>query len=95
MDIDETRQAYERATQMDIGTARDMIEDLQIEREQLLRQIARLERKLKTWRGIADKVFTFNTGCLPGCRKALMCSCGFEHYRAEHNAELAEAHKND
>lgn len=80
---------------MDIGTAKDHIEDLQQERDALLRQIAQLNRKLKTWRNIADKVFTFNTGCLPGCRKALMCSCGFEHYRAEHNAELAEAHRND
>lgn len=95
MDIDETRRAYERATQMDIGTAKDHIEDLQQERDALLRQIAQLNRKLKTWRNIADKVFTFNTGCLPGCKKALMCSCGFEHYRAEHNAELAEAHRND
>lgn len=93
MDIDETRNAYERATQMDIGTAKDMIDDLQIEREQLLRQIAGLNKKVALWRSIADKVFTFNTGCLPGCRKALLCSCGFEHYRAEHNAELAEANR--
>jgi len=91
VDIDETRRAYERATQMDDGTMRDMIEDLQIEREQLLRQIARLERKLKTWRNITHKVFTFHNGCLTGCRQYLLCTCGYEHYRAELTAEMVEA----
>lgn len=94
MDIDETRRAYERATQMDIGTAKDMIEDLQLEREQLLREIAGLKRKLKTWRGITDRVFKFHNGCLDGCRRYLLCSCGYEHYRAELTAEMVEANKN-
>lgn len=76
---------------MDIGTARDMIDDLQIEREQLLRQIAGLERKLKTWRNITHKVFTFHNGCLEGCRRYLLCTCGYEHYRAELTAEMVEA----
>lgn len=79
---------------MDLGTCKEMVEDLQLERDALLRQIARLNRQLKTWRGIADSVFTFHNGCLEGCRRALMCTCGFEKYRAEYNAEMVEANKN-
>lgn len=94
MDIEETRNAYERATQMDIGTAQDMVEDLQLEREQLLRQIASLNSQLKRWRNIANRTWTFHNGCLPGCRQFLMCTCGFEHYRAELTAEMVEANKN-
>lgn len=115
MDIEETRNAYERATQMDIGTAKDYIDDLKLEIESLrartdehreainrlndergamIREIAGLKRKVRTWRGIADKVFAFHTGCLEGCRRYLLCTCGFEHYRAELTAEMVEANGN-
>lgn len=102
MDIDETRQAYERATHMDLSTALDMINDVQeernavlVERNELLRELAKQKRKTEEWRRIADKVFTFHTGCLDGCRRGLMCTCGFEHYRALYESELSKAKRHD
>lgn len=78
-------------TTIELGDERRKAAD---EIEQLKRDIARLNRQLKTWRGIADTVFTFHTGCLEGCRRALLCTCGFEKYRSQYNAEMVEANKN-
>lgn len=46
MDHDEWQAAYWRA-QMDLPTARDFISDLQLERSQLLLQIARLQADIQ------------------------------------------------
>lgn len=68
---------------MDAGTAKDHIGDLTLEREALLKQIRQLKADLSMWTRIGHMVFTHNEGCLPGCRRACMCTCGFEHYAAQ------------
>lgn len=68
---------------MDRQTALDYVEDLQQEREALLKQIRQLKHDLSMWTRIGHMVFTHNEGCLPGCRRACMCTCGFEHYMAQ------------
>lgn len=60
---------------MDIGTAKDMIEDLQLE-------IAELRRDIKALEHIAERAFTFSDGHQAGCRMGLMCQCGYMHYLA-------------
>lgn len=80
---------------MDKGTEQDYLQDLMAERDALLRQIQGLNRQLKTWRGIAHKTWTFHIGCLPGCRQYLLCTCGYEHYRAELTNEMVQANRND
>jgi hypothetical protein len=59
---------------MDIGTAKDMIEDMHHE-------INALRRSLNTLTRIAEKAYPNNEhhkGCLAG----MMCSCGLMHYIA-------------
>lgn len=68
---------------MDNGTALDHIADLMTEREALLKQIRQLKADLSMWSRIGHMAFTHNEGCLPGCRRACMCTCGYEHYVAQ------------
>jgi hypothetical protein len=79
---------------MDEGTALDHIEDLMAEREALLKQIRELKADLSRWTRIGHLVFTHNEGCLPNCRRACMCTCGFEHYRAQVVAEEQRENRN-
>jgi hypothetical protein len=68
---------------MDKNTALDHIDDLMTEREELLKQIRTLKADLSQWSRIGHMAFTHNEGCLPGCRRACMCNCGYEHYVAQ------------
>lgn len=79
---------------MDKGTALDHIADLMTEREGLLKEIRQLKADLSMWTRIGHMVFTHNEGCLPGCRRACMCTCGHEHYRAQLAQEEQRAKKN-
>ena len=67
---------------MDKGTELDYIADLMTEREALLKQIRQLKQDQKRWERIARKAFEMHPGCLPGCRRACMCDCGYELYHA-------------
>lgn len=67
----------------DDRTALDHIAHLMTEREQLLKQIRQIKADLSRWTRIGHMVFTHNEGCLPGCRGASMCTCGYEHYTAQ------------
>jgi hypothetical protein len=62
---------------MDIGTAKDMIEDLQNE-------INVLRRSLNTLTRVAEKAYDRGDGYqhLTGCLAGMMCSCGLMHYLA-------------
>ena len=68
---------------MDHQTSLDYIADLMTEREALLKQIRQLKADLSMWSRIGHMAFTHNEGCLPGCRRACMCTCGYEHYVAQ------------
>jgi hypothetical protein len=61
---------------MDIGTAKDHIDDLTIENN-------RLRHDLQRWKRIGTMAFTHSKGCLDGCLRAAMCGCGYEHYVAQ------------
>jgi hypothetical protein len=67
---------------MDKGTELDYIADLMTEREALLKQIRQLKQDQKRWERIARKAFEMHGGCLPLCRRACMCDCGYELYHA-------------
>jgi hypothetical protein len=62
---------------MDIGTAKDMIEDLQLE-------IASLRKDIKTLTRVCEKAYKRPEGYIhhEGCLAGLMCSCGYMHYHA-------------
>jgi len=67
---------------MDKGTQLDYIADLMTEREALLKQIRQLKSDKAKWERIARKAFEMHGGCLPLCRRACMCDCGYELYFA-------------
>jgi hypothetical protein len=67
---------------MDDGTQLDYIADLMTEREAMLKEIRQLKQDQKRWERIARKAFEMHPGCLPGCRRACMCDCGYELYFA-------------
>ena len=60
-----------------------MTEDLELENR-------RLRRDLQRWKRIGTAAFEHSKGCLDGCRRACMCTCGYEHYVAQ----VAEEQKN-
>ena len=57
--------------------------DLLHEHNEMLKQIRQLKADLSMWSRIGHMAFTHNEGCLPGCRRACMCTCGYEHYVAQ------------
>jgi hypothetical protein len=61
-----------------------MSEDLELENR-------RLRHDLKQWKRIGTLAFGHAKGCLDGCRRACMCTCGYEHYVAQ----IAEEQRND
>jgi hypothetical protein len=67
---------------MDDGTQLDYIADLMTEREALLKQIRQIKEEQAKWERIARKAFEMHGGCLPLCRRACMCDCGYELYFA-------------
>ena len=60
---------------MDEGTAKDFIADLQ-------QELRIVRRQQQQWERIARKAFEMHGGCLPLCRRACMCDCGYELYFA-------------
>ena len=68
---------------MDLENEKENIEDVMADREAFLKEIRQLKHDLSAWTRIGHMVFTHNEGCLPGCRRACMCTCGFEHYAAQ------------
>ena len=58
------------------GTSLDSVMDA-------IKEIKQLKADLSMWSRIGHMAFTHNEGCLPGCRRACMCTCGFEHYVAQ------------
>jgi hypothetical protein len=67
---------------MDDGTQLDYIADLMTERETLLKQIRQLKADKTRWERIARQAFEMHGGCLPLCRRACLCTCGYELYFA-------------
>jgi hypothetical protein len=67
---------------MDKGTELDYIADLMTEREALHKEIRQLKQDQKRWERIARQAFDMHGGCLPLCRRACMCTCGYELYFA-------------
>jgi hypothetical protein len=61
-----------------------MSEDLELENR-------RLRHDLKQWKRIGTLAFEHAKGCLDGCRRVCMCTCGYEHYVAQ----VAEEQRND
>lgn len=108
MDIEETRNAYERATMPDKQTMQDHIDDLMMDiklwRQQLeiadlelqhLRQTTRLQKATADrWRKIASKAFTLAGGHITGCKLGVLCNCGYAHYEATINNEQQAEQKN-
>jgi hypothetical protein len=62
---------------MDIGTAKDIIEDMHHE-------INALRQSLNTLTRIAEKAYNREHGYqhFPGCLAGMMCSCGLMHFLA-------------
>lgn len=72
----------------DEQTMKDHIEDLLIEQASLLKQIRQLTKDKEHLRKMLGMAYTqAGNTCIAGCRKACMCTCGFEHYRYIVNEE--------
>jgi hypothetical protein len=81
---------------MDIGTAKDMIEDMHHEIAQLKYEVAHFMAEVRTLNKdvrslvkVIEKVY-YKDGeyhHLNGCLSGLMCSCGLIHYLAYRKAQ--------
>jgi hypothetical protein len=60
---------------MDIGTAKDMIEDMHNEIIALRKEITHLEK-------VIDKAYSLAGGHLHNCRMGMWCNCGYMLYTA-------------
>ena len=69
----------------------NLITKLLLEQEALYKEISVLKDKNRKWKRIGTAAFEHSKGCLDGCRRACMCTCGYEHYVAQ----IAEEQKND
>jgi hypothetical protein len=65
---------------MDIGTAKDMIEDMHHEIIGLRREIAHYEK-------ITNMAYTLAGGHLTGCLMGMWCNCGFLLYYSHNEAK--------
>jgi len=65
---------------MDIGTAKDMIEDMHHEIIELRREIAHYEK-------ITNMAYTLAGGHLTGCLMGMWCNCGFLLYYSHSEAK--------
>jgi hypothetical protein len=80
---------------MDEGTMRDHIEDLMIERDRLIREVKIAKQKADRWRRVAVEAFEMLGGHVEGCRRACMCTCGYEHMQPLLAEEEREKAKNE
>lgn len=48
----------------------------------LEQQVRQLKAEKTRWERIARQAFDMHGGCLPLCRRACMCTCGYELYFA-------------
>jgi hypothetical protein len=65
---------------MDIGTAKDMIEDMHHEIIGLRKEITHLEK-------VTHMAYTLAGGHLTNCRMGLWCNCGYMLYAAHKEAQ--------
>jgi hypothetical protein len=65
---------------MDIGTAKDMIEDMHHEIIALRKEIRHLEK-------VTDMAYTLAGGHLNGCRMGMWCNCGYLLYASHKEAQ--------
>ena len=65
---------------MDIGTAKDMIEDLQREIIVLRKEIRHLEK-------VTAMAYTLAGGHLNDCRMGMWCNCGYLLYASHKEAQ--------
>jgi hypothetical protein len=65
---------------MDIGTAKDMIEDMHHEIIGLRKEIAHYEK-------ITDMAYTLAGGHIAGCLMGMMCNCGLLLYYTHNEAK--------
>ena len=59
-----------------------MIDETSLLIEKLKQELRFVRDQHKKWERIARKAFEMHPGCLPGCRRACMCDCGYELYFA-------------
>ena len=59
-----------------------MIDETSLLIEKLKQELRFVRDQQKKWERIARKAFEMHPGCLPGCRRACMCDCGYELYFA-------------
>lgn len=50
------------------------------ELEEAKAQAKKAQREAAMWRKIARMAFTMHNGCLDGCRRGMMCTCGYMMY---------------
>jgi hypothetical protein len=65
---------------MDIGTAKDMIEDMHHEIIGLRKEITHLEK-------VIDKAYSLAGGHLHNCRMGMWCNCGYMLYTSHKEAQ--------
>ena len=72
---------------MDIGTAKDMIEDMYHEINALRREINALRREIAHYEKVTDMAYTLAGGHLADCLMGMWCNCGFMLYEAHKEAQ--------
>jgi hypothetical protein len=80
---------------MDEGTAKDYIEDLQAELAECQRQYRTIKSNRDRWRRVATQAFEMLGGHVEGCRRACMCTCGYEHMQPLLSEEEREKKTNE
>ena len=48
--------------------------------EEMRRDLARAKKEAEMWRKIARLAFTMHPNCLEGCRRGMLCTCGYMLY---------------
>jgi hypothetical protein len=73
----------------------DVSADAADEIERLVREVKIAKQKSERWRRVATQAFKMLDGHVEGCRRACMCTCGYEHMQPLLAEEERERNKNE
>jgi len=86
-EIDRAVAMYEEALKPQLDALSATIVEVEEKQKKVVKKLVFQRDK---WRKIANQAFGMSGGCIEGCRRAMMCTCGYQEFAVQESVAAKE-----
>jgi hypothetical protein len=86
-EIDRAIAMYEEALRPQLEQLQNSLTEVEEKQKQVVKKVAWQRDK---WRKIANQAFAMSGGCIEGCKRAMMCTCGYQEFSVQESIAAKE-----